>query len=164
MKNENVLIAGTAGKGKSTNYIQNDLVSEVGTRFILALDPQKTTGNALLEQIHGRYSKVLVDDLDRLDRVIPVPLLAAGGNEIEERRSREDVLEVLYRSTEEVLSEHPMKTYFADRALLLYQRLPEEWRQKLPLRIIVHLFNPEDEWHHALVHLCEDDRLRPGQT
>ena len=78
MRNENVLIAGNAGQGKSTNYVQNDLVSKGETPFMLIVDPHESTANALLEQLHGRYGKVRLDDLDRWDGVTVLPLPATG--------------------------------------------------------------------------------------
>jgi hypothetical protein len=136
---------GTSGSGKSESS-NVDVAAMVGQRAIMMVDFQGTSAMSLLRTI-GDYRYVLVDDLKRRDRVLPLRLLKTSDSEWERKRFREEFAEILFRKTEENAHEHPLKLFGVETACKLYQSLTH----LVPLCAIAELFMPWSPWHDFLL-------------
>jgi len=100
-----------------------------------------------------------VDDLSEKTRVLPIPLCKTTDDEEENRNTRDFLVEVLYRKTGENPLEHPLKTYYIEKAIEVYQKLPAEVRKKTPFCQLYRIFKPWDDWHFFFIQYCADKTL-----
>jgi hypothetical protein len=155
--NESCVVYGSSGTGKSTG-VMSDAAQEVGEKAMLIIDPQGKTAMTLLSLIEGVYGNVLIDDLRRTDRVLPMSLLRSSVNpdqmlrEWENKRYREQLIEIIGRKSEQSMRDHPLIVYGLETAFIAYQ----SQKARVPLWMIRDIFKPWSPWHWQLVYGCSD--------
>lgn len=156
---------GSSGSAKSTAAVQ-DTQRWIGNAFVDLHDPQGDTADLLLERIEGRYRNVIVDDLTRLDRVVPLSLITVSTAENTLVREKENnhqihqLLEILGRQLEVSLLDQPMKRFYTEQAIKLWMSLKPEIRELLPFFVITELMRPHSPWCDYLISQCTDPTIR----
>lgn len=153
--NESCSVIGGSGTAKSTCAML-DVYEEVGRKAILLADFQRSSAMTLLGMLEGEYPNVIVDDLSRRDRVIPLCLLRSGNDEWESRQYREDFFDLLGRKGEESIHDAPLKLFGVESACTVFQK--QDTRP--PIESLRYVFKPWSPWHHYLVNNCTDIVVR----
>jgi len=164
-RNKSISIVGTSGTGKSESYIP-ELLGEMRRKLILVSDPFGAMAKKILEELCGKYPYVMDIDLSRTDRVVPIVPLGVSTaadqatREDENKTSREQLVEIFAQAPDDGLSVGPQKGNYAKLALEIYQNIPWEIRQKIPLWTIPRIFNTWDnDWHNYICGSCADKEL-----
>src|SRR3989344_2155669 len=163
--NSSELVIGGSGEGKSEN-VQRRLMPQIGKKAIVLVDQPGATAEGLLRRICGKYGRLLVDHLRRKDRVMRQRLMATSESDDPVERDEANKLEreqflQIGRDAPELDEKDfgPLKHYYADLALHLYQRCPREIRNRLPFTHLPLIFDTFSGVHRLLCDTCCDQSL-----